>query len=69
MLWLLLLINLTILMLELPALLKNQRRTELAVFTVLFVIGLYFSLAFYFNWPLKEPFNAITAYMESQGRS
>ena len=67
MLWLLLTINLLVLIIEVPTLIKNQMYKELGVFTVLFAIGLYVSLAFNYNWPLKEPFNALMAYVAPQG--
>ncbi|MGE5390640.1 MAG: hypothetical protein ACM3PE_06200 [Deltaproteobacteria bacterium] len=63
MVWLLLLINLLALLTEAPFLIKDHMYRELGVFMVFFAIGLYFSLAFYFHWPLQEPFNALVSYM------
>jgi len=67
MLWLLLSINLAVLIMEVPTLVKDRMYKELGVFAVIFVIGLYVSLAFNYNWPLKEPFNALMAYLAPQG--
>lgn len=63
MLWLLLLINLLALLIEAPSLIKVRMYRELGVLMAFFTIGLYFSLAFYFHWPLQEPFNALVSYV------
>jgi len=55
----------TILGLELPSLLKRKTRLELWTFTAYFLIGLYMSLAFYYNWPLIGPFQALVNYVGS----
>lgn len=62
MLWLLLLINLLILVIEVPYLVRKRLYRELSVFTFFFAIGLYFSLGFYYHWPLQEPFVALVTY-------
>lgn len=56
-------INLLVLFLEAPALIKKREYKDLSVFIVFFVIGLYISLAFNYGWPLKEPFNALIPYV------
>lgn len=63
MLWLLLIINLLALLIEAPSLIKGRMYRELGVFMAFFAFGLYFSLAFYFHWPLQEPFNALSSYV------
>lgn len=63
MIWILILIYVMILGLELPALLKRKARRELWTFAAYFLIGLYMSLAFYYNWPLIEPFEALVNYV------
>ncbi|MEQ8176526.1 MAG: hypothetical protein ABRQ26_15855 [Syntrophomonadaceae bacterium] len=65
MIWILIAIYVVILGLELPALLKRKTRLELWTFTAYFIIGLYMSLAFYYNWPLIEPFQALVNYVGS----
>lgn len=61
--WLLLLINVTVLAIEAPSLVKNRMYRELKVFSFFFVVGLYFGLAFYFHWPLQGPFNALVTHV------
>lgn len=65
MIWILVAIYVVILGLELPSLLKRKTRRELWAFTAYFIIGLYMSLAFYYNWPLIEPFQALVNYVGS----
>ena len=62
MIWLLLLINLLILVIEVPSLIRSRLYSELGVFTIFFVIGLYFSLGFYYHWPLQGPFDTLLTY-------
>ena len=65
MIWILIALYLLILGLELPALLKNKRKIDIWVFTGYYAIGVYMSLAFYYNWPLIEPFRALVYLMGS----
>lgn len=65
MIWILIAIYILILALELPGLVKTPRRLELWVFSGYFLIGLYMSLAFYYNWPLAEPFEALVNFIGS----
>lgn len=68
MLWLLLLINLLALVIEVPSLIRSRLYRELGVFTVFFAIGLYFSLGFYYHWPLQGPFSALVTYVHLPGQ-
>lgn len=63
MLWLLLTINLLALLIEAPALIKNRWYRELGVYMAFFTIGLYFSLAFYYHWPLQGFFNTLVTHV------
>jgi len=65
MIWILITIYVMILGLELPALLKKKSRREFWAFAVYFLMGLYMSLAFYYSWPLIEPFQALVDYVGS----
>ncbi|NLW90275.1 MAG: hypothetical protein GXY34_01550 [Syntrophomonadaceae bacterium] len=56
-------INLLVLLMEAPALIKKRQYKDLSVFFALFAIGLYASLAFYYGWPLQEPFNALISHV------
>lgn len=49
-------IYLLIILLELPALVKNQMKKELIAFTLIFSLGVYMSLAQFFGWWLVNPF-------------
>lgn len=64
MIWILLIIYLLIILIEVPALLKKQLYAELKAFMIVFIVGLYMGLALFYQWPLTEPFAALTAYME-----
>ncbi|MGI5881181.1 MAG: hypothetical protein ACOX6L_11500 [Syntrophomonadaceae bacterium] len=57
-------IYILIIIIEVPDLIKRQLYKELAVFTFLFVIGLYAGLAYYYNWPLTSIFDNINMYLE-----
>lgn len=63
MIWILIVIYILIIIIEVPGLLAKQLYRELAVFTVLFITGFYMGLAFFFQWPLAAPFEALTAYI------
>lgn len=52
MVFLLLGIYVIILFLEVPGLLKKQMYKELVVFAVFFILGVYATLANFYNWPL-----------------
>ena len=64
MIWILAAIYILIILIEVPGLLKKQLYSELKAFMVLFILGLYMGLAFFYHWPLTEPFEALTVYME-----
>jgi len=66
MIWLYIAIYVTIILLEVPALLKGQRYRDLGAFLAVFIIGLYMSLAFYYHWPLQAPFELL---MKTMGES
>lgn len=65
MVWILIGIYSCIMIIELPPLLNKKWYKELGVFVIVFAIGIYMSLAFYYQWPLLEPFQAINANMET----
>lgn len=65
MIWILVAIYVVILALEVPPLLKQKMYPELGAFLAFFIIGMYVSLAYYYEWPLAGPFNALMNYMES----
>ncbi|MDD2619908.1 MAG: hypothetical protein PHC92_04465 [Syntrophomonadaceae bacterium] len=65
MIWILVLIYVLIIATEVPSLVKSRMYPELAAFVVVFMIGLYISLAFFYEWPLREPFQALmNPYMD-----
>lgn len=63
MIWILMAIYLLIIIIEVPTLLRKQLYKELTAFMVLFLIGFYMGLAFFLQWPLSAPFEALSAYM------
>lgn len=64
MIWILVVIYVLIIVLEVPPLMKNRMYHELGAFVIVFAIGLYMSLAFYYEWPLSGFFEAIIKPME-----
>ncbi len=64
MIWILIAIYLLIILIEVPGLLKKRLYAELKVFIAVFIIGLYMGLAFFYQWPLAGPFEALTTYVE-----
>ncbi len=61
MIMLLILIYLAIMAVEVPVLLREGRRKELLVFTLVFLPGIYMSLAQYFHWFLPNPLAGVIA--------
>lgn len=59
MIWILVVIYIVIIALEVPPLARNRMYPELGAFVIVFAIGLYMSLAFYYEWPLTVYFQAI----------
>lgn len=55
---LLILIYIIILLLEVPTLWRHGWHRELFVFTGVFLLGVYLSLAQFFNWTLINPFES-----------
>ncbi len=55
----LILVYLVILILEVPSLIRNTWRKELLVFSLVFIFGIYLTLAQYFQWPLVNPLQAM----------
>lgn len=64
MIWILVVIYILIIAVEVPSLFKRRMYPELGAFAMVFVIGLYMSLAFYYEWPLTGLFQALINYME-----
>lgn len=58
MIWLLIFLYILIIGLEVPTLLRNKMYRELVVFTVVFALGIYLSLAQYYDWYLPNPFQS-----------
>lgn len=58
---LLVLIYLAIIVMEIPAMLIKGWHRELLVFTVLFLGGVYLSLAQLYDWPLYNPLESLIA--------
>lgn len=56
-------IYLLIIIVEVPGLLRKRQYKELTAFMVVFLIGLYMGLAFFLQWPLIAPFEALTTYI------
>lgn len=63
MIWILIAVYLLIILIEVPGLLNKHLYAELKVFMVMFGIGLYMGLAYFYQWPLTAPFEALTAYI------
>lgn len=55
----LLIIYLLILIIELPSLIRNRWYKEMAVFTVLFLLGLYMGMVQFYHWPFYNPWDYI----------
>lgn len=62
MIWILI-IYLLIIIVEVPGLLKKRLYIEFTAFMFVFLIGLYMGLAYFFQWPLRTPFEALTTYI------
>jgi hypothetical protein len=56
MLWVLLALYSAIVYVEVPSLVKNRMYKELGVFGLVFIIGVYMTLAQLYEWPLPNPF-------------
>lgn len=56
--FILLLIFILILAIELPELVRKRLYKEILVFMGFYVFGVYLSVAFFYNWPLYNPFEA-----------
>jgi hypothetical protein len=52
---------------ELPGLIKNRLYRELSVFTVLFLLGVYMTLAQLYGWPLIDPLADLYPRLETLG--
>ncbi len=55
----LILVYMVIIIIEVPALVKNNWHRELMIFSLLFILGVYLSLAQYYQWPLPHPLQGI----------
>lgn len=60
--WVLIAIYLLILLIEIPSLVKRHLYKELMVFGAFFLTGVYMSLAFFYQWPLAGPIEALSRY-------
>jgi hypothetical protein len=63
MIWLLIGIYVVIVVLEMPAIIKNHMYREMWTFMAFFVVGLYMSLAQLYGWPLYNPFSPFIAML------
>ena len=59
MLLVLIVVYIVIIIMEVPALIKNGWRRELLIFSLVFVLGVYLSLAQYYRWPLANPLQSM----------
>lgn len=56
-----------IILIELPGLLKNRLYREVKVFVVLFLAGVFLSLAQFYHWPLPNPLQDLYPMLEFGG--
>lgn len=61
---LLMVVFILILVIELPALIKKHWYQEIAVFTVLFLIGVYLGMVQFYHWPFYNPFDTLLLIIE-----
>jgi len=59
MIWLLAAIYVLILVFELPALIKKHWYKEIAVFSVLFIFGVYMGMVQFYHWPFYNPLDTL----------
>ncbi|HOB12220.1 MAG TPA: hypothetical protein PLM20_04320 [Syntrophomonadaceae bacterium] len=52
---------------ELPGLLKNRLYKEIQVFGILFLLGMYLTLAQLYQWPIPNPLQDLYPRLEIQG--
>ncbi len=52
-------VYIAIIILEVPTLIKNGWQREMVAFSLVFVLGVYLSLAQYYQWPLGNPLQNI----------
>ncbi len=55
----LILVYLVIIILEVPSMIRNGWRKELLIFSLVFILGIYLTLAQYYQWPLVNPLQAM----------
>lgn len=56
-------IFLLIIFLELPRLLKENLYKEVVVFSVVLTVGIFMSLANFYNWPIYNPIEALALFL------
>lgn len=56
-----------VLFIELPGLLKNRLYKEIQVFGILFMLGMYLTLAQLYHWPIPNPLQDLYPRLEIQG--
>lgn len=61
---LMIMLYIAILWIELPQLLRNRWYKDMVVFGLLFAIGVFLSLAQYYQWPVYNPFLAAVKVFE-----
>ena len=59
MLVLLVMLFVTIILIDVPPLLRDKMYRELAVFSVLMAVAILYSLGQFYNWPLPNPVRAL----------
>ncbi len=66
MLVLLILLFVVIILIDVPALLRDRMYRELAVFSVLMAVAILYSLGQFYNWPLPNPVKALETVFRYQ---
>lgn len=54
-----------ILLIELPGLIRTGQHREIAVFTVVYLVGIYLTLSQLYNWPLYNPLPGLYLLLQS----
>lgn len=59
----LIVIFLLIIFLELPSLLKEKLYKEVLAFSVVLIVGIFMSLANFYNWPIYNPIEDLALFL------
>lgn len=69
MIWIMVAIYLLILLLELPALIRNRWYKEITVFTVLFCVSVYLGMVQFYHLPIYNVMDTLLPALDNQYRS